>query len=360
MFGGIFNKLTVAKDAYDLFSCLIGSIIFTFICSIWTKFWEYFGSFTIYLCLAFGLILSIILLMIAEKIDSFLLNKTKKKNDEDLRKKQAVRDIDSNARREQEIEVKLIQATTSENPLVLYKQCMILATYLPEYKKKITEDVAKQVCGENATQEQKSIIYTILSKYEPFRVEVNKLLETKGMEAIKHSQISKLAIDFLTSITDDDLAIIKKQFKYVMGGGIVYFHELLDFMRQDGIWYELGCAMKFDGAVWTSQLNGTLGRAVKLQSTPWQLDEDTFVWENWLKNPDTGNLYTLDELKELIKNPSEKERIVQFKYPFDAPDKPKITLENPKNINPVKLELQYICNFNGDWRANLQPIKRRT
>ena len=45
---------------------------------------------------------------------------------------------------------------------------------------------------------------------------MNYLLATKATKAIQNGSISKQSIEFLSSITDDDLEILKKQFKYVL------------------------------------------------------------------------------------------------------------------------------------------------
>lgn len=136
----------------------------------------------------------------------------------EIKKEEEKSNIELNQKREEKIDGILIEATNS-NPtdkIKLYSQVVMLARDLPEIKKQRTEEISKRICGDNATQEQKSVIYTLLEKYEPFRDKINKLLATKVVEAIKEGSISKQSIEFLSSITDKDLEIIKEQFRYVL------------------------------------------------------------------------------------------------------------------------------------------------
>ena len=126
--------------------------------------------------------------------------------------------IGLNQERSKEVDRILIKAINcdSTEQLRLYSQVMILMRDFPEMKKQQTEQIAKNICGERPTQEQQSIIYTLLDKYEPFKDKINKLLATKTAEAIKAGSISKRSIEFLSSITDRDLEILKGQFKYIL------------------------------------------------------------------------------------------------------------------------------------------------
>ena len=137
----------------------------------------------------------------------------------EVKKKERMSDIKLNCERAKEVDGILIRATTNSNPverIKLYNQAIVLIRDFSEIKKQRTIEIAKTICGEKVTQEQQSIIFTLLEKYEPFRDKINKLLATKGLEAIKNNQLSKQSVEFLSSITDKDLELLKKQFKYVL------------------------------------------------------------------------------------------------------------------------------------------------
>ncbi len=155
----------------------------------------------------------------------------------ELRKEEEISDIKLNCDRAKEIDGILIKATNSKpvEQIQLYNQAMILIRDFPEIKKQRTIEVARKICGENVTQEQQSTIYTLLEKYEPFRDKVNELLATKGLEAIKKGRLSKQSVEFLSSITDGDLEILKKQFKYVLQ--LPHQSKKLDLVSKDlAIW----------------------------------------------------------------------------------------------------------------------------
>lgn len=183
MFKKIWNKFKDAKDIQEVFEftkkyynlvITAGMSILTFIGECFDG--RTFGEATImvfivaYLC--YGFIYFVENCKMNKKIKNAKLQwaKNKKINNEELKRKQEDIDIELNKEREQKIDDILIQAISSENSIVLYKQCMILARGMPEYKKKITEDTARQICGENATEEQKSTIYTLLDMYEADRL----------------------------------------------------------------------------------------------------------------------------------------------------------------------------------------------
>ena len=183
MFKKIWNKFKDAKDIQVVFEftkkyynlvITAGMSILTFIGECFDG--RTFGEATImvfivaYLC--YGFIYFVENCKMNKKIKNAKLQwaKNKKINNEELKRKQEDIDIELNKEREQKIDDILIQAISSENSIVLYKQCMILARGMPEYKKKITEDTARQICGENATEEQKSTIYTLLDMYEADRL----------------------------------------------------------------------------------------------------------------------------------------------------------------------------------------------
>jgi len=58
--------------------------------------------------------------------------------------------------------------------------------------------------------------YSLWKNFQPLQKNVSNLLLTRAALRIPTGEISKQAIEFLLSITDDDLEILKKQFKYVL------------------------------------------------------------------------------------------------------------------------------------------------
>ena len=161
----------------------------------------------------------------------------------ELKKEEEISDIKLNCDRAKKIDGILIRATNSKpaEQIQLYNHVMVLTRDFPEIKKQRTIEVARKVCGENVTQEQQSTIYTLLEKYEPFRDKVNELLATKGLEAIKKNLLSKQSVEFLSSITDEDLEILKRQFRYVLR------LPHLDVSQDLGIYnYDLSIDDKYD------------------------------------------------------------------------------------------------------------------
>ncbi len=282
----------------------------------------------------------------------------KKINNEELKRKQEDIDIELNKEREQKIDDILIQAISSENSIVLYKQCMILARGMPEYKKKITEDTARQICGENATEEQKSTIYTLLDKYEPFRDDVNRLLQTRGMEAIKNNVISKQAIEFLTSITDNDLGILKKQFMYVVDYAIFNIPNIVEeYLKKDfyinnngekfPIWNNISYIPKFHEQIWTSQFKGVSATAKQINKDVWQLDTDLFTICNSLNINEVQA--TKEQLIDFIKqsNTNKDEiRRCELQYPiFKSFCGANLYItKQPNNANNINFEIKcFLC-----------------
>lgn len=127
------------------------------------------------------------------------------------------RQMEADFEKEQEIS-KLISTTSLSNSTeqaVFCAKMMMFAPFMPEPKRRIVEQIAKTRIGENATPSQKSAIYKLLEEFDPFVEKVN-LLFPKILEAIKNNSISKQSVRFLSSITDDDLEVLKKQFRYVL------------------------------------------------------------------------------------------------------------------------------------------------
>lgn len=73
-------------------------------------------------------------------------------------------------------------------------------------------------CGGDGqySDEEYDKFYCLWKDFQPFQKEINKLLLYKVAPKIKIKTISKQAIKFLSSITDDDLEILKEQFRYVI------------------------------------------------------------------------------------------------------------------------------------------------
>ena len=68
------------------------------------------------------------------------------------------------------------------------------------------------------------------------RQEKIKILLKKAAQKINNQElpISKRTIDFITSITDEELEILKKIFRYVVGNGIFKYKDIeQDFMKMD-------------------------------------------------------------------------------------------------------------------------------
>ena len=114
-------------------------MIFTFICSIWTELWTYWGSFTIYFCVIFALVLGIISIMLLEKIHDFLHNKSIKKNNQELKKEGDKLDIQHNDKMRNDIIQ--IADKLSTNILTIEQAKMQAMTRIASVK----ENVAQQL-----------------------------------------------------------------------------------------------------------------------------------------------------------------------------------------------------------------------
>lgn len=146
-------------------------------------------------------------------VDRYKLAKQRRKSEIDYNECQTKADFE----KESEI-VKFISTASLANPneeAVFSTKLIMFAALMPEDKKSLVEQVAKTRIGGNATQSQKSAIHTLLERFEPFSEKVN-LLIPRILEAIKNKSISKQSVEFLSSISDDDLEVLKKQFKYVL------------------------------------------------------------------------------------------------------------------------------------------------
>ncbi len=173
-------------------------------------------------------------------------------------------DVQLNVDRDKQMDVILLNLVDNpEDHLAGMNKCLVLSRGMPERKKDIVINAAKQICGDNPTELQKSLLYTLLDKYEPFRDEINNLLQTKGYEAIRNQKISKKAIEFLSSITDTDLGILKKQFKYVQeGAGIPLFDSTIDFIAKvDSDAVSDSYSLKFYGDIWKDEYHSAGGKA---------------------------------------------------------------------------------------------------
>ncbi len=294
----------------------------------------FISSFFAPVALVFGWPATIVIITSLLSSSVFLLlSFWKKFNDtREIKKEERIGDIKLNRKRAKEVDGILIRATNS-NPvekIKFYNQAMILIRDFSEIKKQTTIEIAKTICGKNVTQEQQSTIYTLLEEYEPFRDKINKLLATKGLEAIKNNQLSKQSVEFLSSITDKDLEILKKQFKYVLQlphqnlrAGLtskdlaIWRFENNDLNVQDVLLEETGVMhlesyhIKFYGDIW-------MGENARVSShTPKNQQEN-------LTNIDPKSL---NILQINIKNTKlEKNRLEQFSFQEDLDITSKTTI----------------------------------
>jgi hypothetical protein len=75
-------------------------------------------------------------------------------------------EIELNCRRDEKIDNILLEATTLEpvEKIQLYNQVVILTRDFPQIKKSRTEEMAKEICGQNATQEGKKISHLTVNE----------------------------------------------------------------------------------------------------------------------------------------------------------------------------------------------------
>jgi hypothetical protein len=216
---GIFAILGAAKTIQEIWSafktqitkiCAIIIMIMTVIFSYISQAVEYWGYNLILISL---LLIGYLWFAFLILVDRYKLAKQRRINEKEGNKRQ----MDEDSAQKQEI-IRLISKTPLKNTVEqasLSMKLKMLAPLLSESTRILVEDIARIKIGENATQSQKSSIRTLLEGLDPFNEKVN-LLIPKILEAIKNRSISKQAIVFLSSITDDDLEILKKQFRYVL------------------------------------------------------------------------------------------------------------------------------------------------
>lgn len=83
---------------------------------------------------------------------------------------------------------------------------------------KAIKPLMKVLCGSDGeySKDDYDKFYSVWKNFQPLQKNVANLLLTRATPRIPTGEISKQAIEFLLSITDSDLEILKKQFKYVL------------------------------------------------------------------------------------------------------------------------------------------------
>jgi len=77
--------------------------------------------------------------------------------------------------------------------------------------------IMKVLCGgDEYSKDDYDKFYSLWKNFQPLQKNVANLLLTRAAPRIPTGKISKQAIEFLSSITDDDLDILKEQLKYVL------------------------------------------------------------------------------------------------------------------------------------------------
>lgn len=211
-------------------------------------------------------------------MDRYKLAKQRRKNEIDYNKCQMKADFE----KESEI-VKFISMASLTNPneeAIFSTKLMMFAALMPEAKRSLVEQVAKTRIGENATQSQKSAIHTLLGRFDPFSEKVNSLIP-RILEAIKNKSISKQSVEFLSSISDEDLEILKRQFRYVLrlphldvsqDLGIYNYELSKDdnlqniLLKENGLIHLESCSLRFYGDVWIGE-NGTRSSYYKINGS---------------------------------------------------------------------------------------------
>lgn len=290
---GIFAILGTAKTVQEIWSafkeqiiaiCTVIIMFMTVIFSYISTAVEYWGYNLIILSL---LLIGYLWFAFLNCIDRYKLAKQRRKNQEECNKYQ----IEADFAKEQEI-TRFISTTPLQNPdqqAVFSAKMMMFAALMPKAKKDLIENVAKIKIGENATQSQKSSIYTLLGEFDPFSEKVN-LLIPKILEAIKNNSISKQSVKFLSSITDDDLDILKKQFKYVLK--LPHKDDKSDVSSQDlAIWF-----FENDNTRIQNLLIGEKGLFL-LESY-----HIKFYGDVWLGESDRASFYVLKDDLDIIDN----------------------------------------------------------
>lgn len=89
--------------------------------------------------------------------------------------------------------------------------------FLAEEIKEI-KPVMKVLCGGDGeySKDDYDKFYSLWKNFQPLQKNVANLLLTRAAPRIPIGEISKQAIKFLCSITDDDLETLKRQFRYVL------------------------------------------------------------------------------------------------------------------------------------------------
>lgn len=143
-----------------------------------------------------------------------------------------------------------------------------------ELKRKL-EPLMKRFCGEDQySDDDYDKFYCLWKDFQPFQREVNNLLLYKVAPKIKTGEVSKQTIKFLSSITDIDLEILKKQFKYVLKiphkddksdtssqDLAIFSFENADIrvqnllMKEEGLFLLAPYHVKFYGDVWLGENN---------------------------------------------------------------------------------------------------------
>ena len=211
-------------------------------------------------------------------VDRYKLAKQRRKNEKECNQHQTKED----STQKQEI-IRLISIAPLGNTMEqasLSMRLEMLAPLMSESTRSLVEEIARTKIGENATQSQKSAIRSLLEGLDPFSKKVNSLIP-RILEGIKNRSISKQAIVFLSSITDDDLEILKRQFRYVLclphldvsqDLGIYNYDLSIDdklqniLLKENGLIHLESCSLRFFGDVWIGE-NGSRSSYYKINGS---------------------------------------------------------------------------------------------
>ncbi len=123
--------------------------------------------------------------------------------------------------------------------------------------------------------------YSLWKNFQPLQTNVANLLLTRAAPKIPTGEISKQTIEFLSSITDGDLEILKRQFRYVLrlphldvsqDLGIYNYELNKDdnlqniLLKENDLIHLESCSLRFYGDVWIGE-NGTRSSYYKIKGS---------------------------------------------------------------------------------------------
>jgi len=142
------------------------------------------------------------------------------------------------------------------------------------------------------------------------RQEKIKILLKKAAQKINNQElsISKRTIDFITSITDEELEILKKIFRYVVGNGIFKYKDIeQDFMKM-GFCQSGSDNIKFLGDIFFNQ--DAIGGKAYIKKIEAIIIENIFIWKDSIQLD--GTTATEECLKKYLSNEENKKRFQKF------------------------------------------------